>query len=449
MEIKRLQTNESAEMNVAAMAANGRKHYEVIAALIQPTDLFLPRFRKIYELCVECYDTTDADDAIAHIITACGNNAELRSTALDIIASFITGGYAVQYALKVKEAAMNRRMFKLAYDIENKFDIDDDPFDALTFIEGELQAITPESSKVTPLVDVLSEHYQRSAETYEQKKARLIPLGIEALDDLLDGGCESGDLIVVGARPSQGKTALGITIFLHGIRNGHSVGFVSLEMARFQIVRRLVTQISQIPMTVLKGATLNDNEYRRLMTAHNEVSALDGERRLFVYDGEATLSQIKHTLQQFSRDGCKIVIIDYLQLIKIDGLAKSRTREQEVAEVSRSLKHFAKKFGIVIIALAQLNRSLETRADKTPIISDLRESGAIEQDADCIALLDRPEQRGLTMASFQGEEVDCVGKAFLHVVKQRNGKTGAVILGYEGAIGRFYDRSLEITNNWQ
>ena len=130
-------------------------------------------------------------------------------------------------------------------------------------------------------------------------------------------------------------------------------------------------------------------------------------------------------------------------------MAKSRTREQEVAEVSRSLKHFAKKFGIVIIALAQLNRSLETRADKTPIISDLRESGAIEQDADCIALLDRPEQRGLTMASFQGEEVDCVGKAFLHVVKQRNGKTGAVILGYEGAIGRFYDRSLEMNNNWQ
>jgi replicative DNA helicase len=446
MDVKRLKTNESADLSVITMAANGRKHYEVISAIIKPTDLFLPRYRTIYSQCVECYESTDADDAIAHVITACGNNAELRSTAIDLIAGFITGSNAEHYALMVKQAAMMRDVFKLSFDLDAKFDIDDDPFEALFYIENRLQDITPESSKVTAIADVLSEHYQRSAETYEQKKARLIPLGIDTLDDLLDGGCESGDLLIIGARPSQGKTALGITIFLRGIRNGHTVGFLSLEMACFQIIRRVVSQISEIPMTALKGATLNDSEYSRLAMAHSELSSLDGERRMFIYDGEATLSQVKHTLQQFSRDGCKIVIIDYLQLVKIDGLGKSKTREQEVAEVSRSLKSYAKQFGIVLIALAQLNRSLETRADKTPIISDLRESGAIEQDADCIALLDRPEQRGQTTATFQGDEVSCVGKAFIHVVKQRNGRTGAVTLGYEGAIGKFTD--IEINNEW-
>ena len=449
MDIKRLKTNESAELSVITMAANGRKHYEVISAIIKPTDLFLPRYRTIYTQCVECYETTTADDAIAHVITACGNNLELRSTAIDLISGFITGSNAEHYALMVKQSAMMRDVFKLSFDVEAKFDIDDDPFEALVYLESRLQEITPESSKVSNLADVISEHFQRSAESYEQKRARLVPLGIEALDDLLDGGGEGGDLIVVGARPSQGKTAFGISILLRGIRNGYGVGILSLEMEKFQIIRRVVAQISRVPMTVLKGYTLDGNENARLVEAHAELSALDEARRLFIYDGEATLSQVKHTLQQFSRDGCKIVIIDYLQLVKIDGLGKSKTREQEVAEVSRSLKSYAKQFGIVVIALAQLNRSLETRADKTPIISDLRESGAIEQDADCIALLDRPEQRGLTMANFQGEEMDCTGKGFLYVVKQRNGKTGAVVLGYEGAIGRFYDRSLEMAGGWQ
>lgn len=449
MEVKRLKTNESAELSVITMAANGRKHYEVISAIIQPADIFLPRYKTIYSQCVECYETTDANDAIAHVITACGNNSELRSTAIDLISGFITGSNAEHYALIVKQSAMMRKVFKLSHDINEKFDIEDDPFEALAYIESRLQDITPETSKVSNLADVISEHFQRSAESYEQKRARLIPLGLETLDDLLDGGAESSDLIVIGARPSQGKTALGLTILLHAIRNGHGAGFLSLEMARFQIIRRLASQISEIPMSVFKGATLNENEYSRMMTAHSELSSLDGAKKLFIYDGEASLSEIKRILQQFSRDNCKIVVIDYLQLVKIDNLSKTRNREQEVAEVSRSLKSYAKEFGLVIIALAQLNRAVETRADKTPILSDLRESGAIEQDADCIALLDRPEQRGMTTSNFMGNEVDCTGKAFLHIVKQRNGKTGAVVLGYEGAIGKFYDRSLEMAGGWQ
>ena len=442
----RLRTNEAAEMGCVAAAIHKRAYFDVIATYIQPADIFTPVYRHIYEYCADCYTQTTAADAIAHVISTCGSNIEQRVALTDIISGFITGDNVEHFAMMVKEAAIKRQIFQLAQDIPLAFDENDDAFDMLKYLERKLEAIRPNNgTKLENLQNEIAEHYRRSIETAEQKRGRLVPSGILTLDELLDGGFEGGDLVVIGARPSVGKTAIGITMFLHGIRNGYGVGFISLEMPKFQIIRRLVSQISEIPMTALKGSTLNESEQERLMTAHMELSELDAAKNVFIFDGTATLTQAKHAIQHFAQENCKIIFIDYLQLIRPDAGAKNRNREQEVAEVSRAMKGIAKEFNVIIVALAQLNKEAD---NKTPQMAAMRESEAIIQDADYVMLLDRPEQRGMATSEYLGVEVPCIGKGFIYVRKARNGRTGSIMLNYTGEIGKFSDEITEY-NNWQ
>ena len=426
------------------MAITARKFYDIICTIVSPVDFHTPTYRHIYEHCVTAYEQTSAADAIAHAYTACGNNLEQRLVLTDIIASFAGGADSERYALMVKEAAMKRGVFQLAHELPLRFDENADAITMLKFVENYLKTIQPiNTTKVESLESDISEHWMRSIETAEEKRARLIPTGIFSLDELLDGGFEGGDLVVIGARPSVGKTALGVTMFLHGVRNSYKVGFISLEMAKLQIIRRLISQISEIPMTALKGATLNEIQCSRLSMAHSELSELDAARSVFIFDGSATLTQAKHAIQHFAAENCKIIFIDYLQLIKPDAGAKNRNREQEVAEVSRSLKGIAKEFNVILVALAQLNKDAD---GKTPQMASMRESEAIIQDADYVLLLDRPETRGMVTANFLDAEIPCVGKGFVYVRKARNGRTGAVILDYVAEIGKFKD--VEFNNNW-
>lgn len=440
----RHKTNDAAELGCVGMAITARKFYDVISAIVSPSDFHTPTYRHIYEHCTIAYEQTGAPDAIAHAFTACGSNLEQRLALTDIIASFSGGADAERYALMVKESAMRRGVFQLAHDLPLRFDENADAFTMLKFVETYLKTIQPiNTAKVESLDSDISEHWMRSIESAQEKRARLIPTGIFSLDDLLDGGFEGGDLVVIGARPSVGKTALGVTMFLNGVRNSYKVGFISLEMPKLQIIRRLISQISEIPMTALKGSTLNEMQCSRLSMAHGELSELDAARSVFIFDGSATLTQAKHTIQHFAAQNCKIIFIDYLQLIKPDVNSKNRNREQEVAEVSRNLKGIAKEFNVIIVALAQLNKDAD---GKTPQMASMRESEAIIQDADYVMLLDRPETRGMTMANFLETDVPCIGKGFVYVRKARNGRTGAIILDYVAEIGKFKD--VEIDNSW-
>lgn len=441
----RYKTNESAELGCVAMALTARKFYDVISEIITAGDILTPTYRHIYEHCIIAYEQTSAPDAIAHAYTACGGNLEQRLALADIVASFSGGANAVRYALVVKESAIRRGVFQLAHDLPLRFDENTDAFTMLRFMDSYLKSLQPTNTAKSESLDSdISEHWMRSIETAAEKRARLVPSGIASLDELLDGGFEGGDLVVVGARPSVGKTAFGVTMFLNGVRNSYKVGFISLEMPKLQIIRRLISQISEIPMTVLKGATLNENQCTRLSMAHSELSELDGAGSVFIFDGNATLTQAKHAIQRFSAQGCKIIFIDYLQLIKPDINSKNRNREQEVAEVSRNLKGLAKEFNVIIVALAQLNKDAD---GKTPQMASMRESEAIIQDADYVLLLDRPEIRGMTFAEFLGADVPCIGKGFVYVRKARNGRTGAVILDYTADIGKFQD--VEFNNSWE
>jgi replicative DNA helicase len=253
-----------------------------------------------------------------------------------------------------------------------------------------------------------------------------IPAGYKMLDQLT-AGFQKGDLIVLAARPSMGKTALALNLASSISKNGFTVGFFSLEMSAEQLTLRLVSSESSVPHQHIRNATLNSNEWLRL----THTAGLLSERAFFI-DDSATQSimdvRTKARKLKFEHN-LQFLIIDYLQLIHTT--RSHENRHQEVAEISRSLKALAKELDIPILALSQLSRAVDSRIDKRPMLSDLRESGAIEQDADLIMFLYREV--------VYNEDAEDPHAADVIVSKQRNGPTGIVPLYYRRDVMLFED----------
>lgn len=434
---ERLQTNDEAEIACVSLAANSRRYFETIKAVSNSEHFAAGTWRHFFRLCEEAYADTDATDALAYILTTIGNDARLKAAFTDIAGTYLyAGSYARRYAMVVRESAIKRAMYQVCNDFPLMFKSGaDDAFFMLDWLKTRVAAIEPSDVQgKSNMTAELTEHWQRSCETAEEKRARLVPTGIWALDELLDGGFEAGDLVAIGARPSTGKTALGVSMMLNAMRYGYGSGFLSLEMPTFQIIRRLVSQIAEVPMTLMKGATLTEEEKGRVLEAQNEISWLNDQHRLFIESGTMTLAVVRSVIKKCADAGCKAVFVDYLQLIKPDAHSKHRSREQEVAEVSRNLKSIAKEFGIIIVAMAQLNKDADGKA---PMMASMRESEAIIQDADYVMLLDRPEQRDCLTAEYLGAQVSAIGRGFVYLRKARNGRTGTVIMNYVAEIGKF------------
>lgn len=246
-----------------------------------------------------------------------------------------------------------------------------------------------------------------------------IPSGFKELDDLT-AGFHKSDLIVIAGRPSMGKSTLAINIAEHIIINNKKpVVIFSMEMPVEQIITRLISSLGRINLHKLRSGILDQSDWPRLL---NSASLLIG-KNLFIDDnGALTPFDIKNKIKKIEKDikDIGLIIIDYIQLIKIPGLQDSRARE--IAEISRSLKILAKEFNVPIIVLSQLNRSLELRNDKRPLMSDLRESGAIEQDADLIVFIYRDEVYN------KNERADKISEII--IAKQRNGPIGKINLKF-------------------
>jgi replicative DNA helicase len=259
--------------------------------------------------------------------------------------------------------------------------------------------------------------------------------------DEMTGGFQKGDLIVVAARPSMGKTALALNIAANiAVKGGHSIGFFSIEMSKHQIMMRLLSLRAGVDMSALLTGRkhLNQQEWRQLDLAAGEL----GKSKFFI-DDSATLSiiEMKTRARRLQREkGLDILFVDYLQLMKVTGeaLRKNDSRAQEVAIISSSLKALAKELQVPVVAMAQLNRSPEQRGSKKEgakyQLSDLKESGAIEQDADVIMFLHREEQND--------KETERKGEADIIIAKQRNGPTGKIIMAFQDKYTRFVDMEI-------
>lgn len=361
------------------------------------------------------------------------------------------GGYLVELTERVSSSAhiqnhaillmqmyVKRKSIEVGYNLaEQSYEEDTDIFELLDGSYKELDKISDWLSIKQPkeigdyLTEVLKTKTERAG----------IPTAVRDINLKLNG-YQPSDLVIIAGRPAMGKTAYALNDALHQARLGYPVGIFSLEMSARQLTARLFANYAGIDSNKLAIGTLSQSE----MDVAVSLRPSFGKLPLYIDDEPfLTLLSLKIKAKKWVREkGVKIIYIDYLQLIS--NSQRGRTRDQEISEISRTLKGLAKELDIPIIALSQLSRGVEARGDKRPMLSDLRESGAIEQDADNVLFLYRPEYYGIPQwedGSPTANEVEVI------ISKFRNGTTGGIIIGCQLQYMRFFERGGSVSMNIQ
>jgi replicative DNA helicase len=335
--------------------------------------------------------------------------------------------YLEEYISLVKDKFIRRSLIKLGYEVINSGYITNLPLEQiLGDFENKLFNLTNEitSQKLFSSAELLNNIFFELKEKSLNPSLFGLPSGFYDLDSLTQG-FQKSDLIIIAARPSMGKTALGLNIAINTIKNSRlPVLFLSLEMSKEQIMYRLLAMETNINQMRLRSGKLYQNDWIKLNKIIKIVSKLpffiDDTSNLSIQD---IRSKIKTILFEQNRIG--LIIIDYLQLLQ-NSDNKSENRVQELSNITRSLKTIAREFNVPIIALSQLSRNVENRLDKKPILSDLRESGSIEQDADLVLMLYRNEYYNENKSLDKTKQL-----TELIIAKQRNGPVGTVKLKFD------------------
>ena len=256
-----------------------------------------------------------------------------------------------------------------------------------------------------------------------------VATGFTELDYKLTG-LHPAELILVAARPAMGKTAFVLNIAQYAaFKDNHAVAMFSLEMSKEQLVTRLMASESMVDSQQMRTGDLRDSDWEKLL----EGAALIGNSKLIIDDTATTLAEIRSKCRKYKQTyGIELVVIDYLQLMTGSESRRNESRQQEISEISRALKVLARELDVPIIALSQLSRAVEARQDHKPMLSDLRESGAIEQDADVVMFLYRDE--------YYNPDTEKKNLAEVIVAKQRNGSTGSVELVWLGQYTKFANK---------
>lgn len=338
----------------------------------------------------------------------------------------------------VAQKFIQRELIRVATEIQNRaFDDSLDVNDLLDFSESELFNVAQSNiKKETIKINVLIKEAINQIEEAGKREDSLVgvPSGFTKLDRLTSGWQKS-DLIIIAARPSMGKTALVLTMARSmAVMNNKSVAIFSLEMSNLQLANRLIVAETELPSDRIRNGRLKDYEWEQLDYKINSLL----EAPIYIDDTPAiSIFELRAKCRRLKRQhDIDIIIIDYLQLMS--GTTDTRgNREQEVSNISRALKGIAKELDVPVIALSQLNRSVEIRSgSKRPQLSDLRESGAIEQDADMVIFIHRPEKYGF----LEDEEGNSLkGLAEIILAKHRNGPIGEIVLRFKDEFAKFVD----------
>lgn len=333
------------------------------------------------------------------------------------------------YAKVVKEMAVRRRVIHEASEIVNEaFQLGGDVEDFLNTTEQRILGVA--DFKINPSFHKVGEVVHQSIKLVESLLDRKDPITGVASSfrrlDMMTAGFQPSDLIIVAARPSMGKTAFAMNIAQRfGLTRQKAVAVFSLEMSKEQLVLRMLCSEARVSNSKVRTGHLGESDFPRLVDAASRIA----EAPIFIDDTPAiTIMELRAKARRLHRESpLGLIIVDYLQLMRSPSYMHSR--EQEIADISRSLKAIAKELQVPVVALSQLNRSVESRQDKHPLMSDLRESGAIEQDADLIMFIYRDEV-------YNPETID-KGIAEIIIAKQRTGPTGPVRLAFSGEFTRF------------
>ncbi|WP_395540269.1 replicative DNA helicase [Neotabrizicola sp. sgz301269] len=452
--------------------------YDRVAALIKPAHFFDPVHQRIYEIAAARIQK----NALASPVTLkafmeedaglkeLGGPAYLVRLAGAAISSFA----ARDYAQMIYDLAVRRELIQLGRDISDragKVDLDSEPREQITEAEQRLYKLGEQGvaergfqsflKAVTDAVNVANAAYQRGGGLAG------ISTGLVDLDKKL-GGLHESDLLILAGRPSMGKTSLATNIAFNvakayrrgrkpdgseGAVEGGVVGFFSLEMSAEQLAARILSEASEVPSEQIRRGDMTETEFRRFVDAAKDLESCP----LYIDDTPALpISQVAARARRLKRThGLDVLMIDYLQLLKGSSKSSEANRVQEVSEITQGLKAIAKELNIPVIALSQLSRQVESREDKRPQLSDLRESGSIEQDADVVMFVfreeyyrerEKPADHELDkMAAWQEIMEKCHGVAEVIIGKQRHGPIGTVPLSFEGRFTRFGNLARE----WQ
>ncbi len=339
------------------------------------------------------------------------------------------------------EYAMKRSMIQLSSQIQqDAYDDTQDVFSLIDKVNLELQEILDDAvgSKTAMTMKDYAVKVVQDVQARQSGQHTGLDSGYEVLDALLNGFTPT-DLIIVAARPGMGKTAFVVQAAKQIAERGIPVGIISLEMSGNQLVERLATAESEIEADKIKKGVLNELEHSLFIEAAGKLASLP----IFIEDVPfITILELRaRAMRMITKHGIKFLAIDYLQLIKGSGRA-GQNRDQEISEITRTLKGMAKELGIPIVALSQLNRGLETRGgSKRPQLSDLRESGAIEQDADVVMFLYRPEYYKITVDE---NGFPTHGMAEVIVAKHRAGALDTILLKFVGKYTKFKEWTMEM-----
>ena len=435
--------------------------FEEVAAKLKKSDFYHPFHQNLFGAMQElAYEDLPIDEEFLKERLERKNQFD-EAAFLEILAANPLSNTA-SYVKEIKEKALKRELIHLTTQIKKVTVEQDLPVaDVIDEIQSKLYKITTETSsqEFKDSVTVMQATLQHLLKVKERGNSILIGLdtGFQELN-IKTAGFNPGDLIIIAARPSMGKTAFALNIAQAALDRNKGVVIFSLEMPAEQLMLRMLSAKGAIPLQRLRVANLNDIEW-------NEISRLSSEyekRKLFIDDeGNLNVHQLRAKLRKLKSQHPEIelAIVDYLQLMSGSG---TKDRHLEISEISRSLKLLARELDIPIIALSQLNRSLESRVDKRPMLSDLRESGAIEQDADVILFVYRDDvykikeaKQKMKEAQKKGElanikiEEKRVEEAEIIIGKQRNGPTGVVKLWFHKDYVKFAEEAAETIREYE
>ncbi len=300
-------------------------------------------------------------------------------------------------------------------------------------VEKEFLAVSNENDRagISTMLDVLDETLEDIERRISLGDTGLTGVPSQFVElDAVTGGWQKSDLVILAARPAMGKTAFALNIVMNAIKSGKSVAMFSLEMSKTQLMTRLISAEARIDSTKLRKGDLTDEEQDRLMQGVGSLSKI--EAMLGIDDTPGiSLLDLRSKCRRFKKErhGLDMIVIDYLQLMTASGSTRYDNREREIAEISKGLKNLAKELNIPIMALAQLNRGPDSRPDKIPKLSDLRESGSMEQDADMIIFLYRDE--------YYNPNSEDAGKALVKISKNRHGSLEDIMLAFAPQFMKF------------
>jgi len=399
-----------------------------VLEILRVNDFYSESHRKIFSAILELYEKNEPSDLITLSNTLKNNNQLDSAGGVSYLASLVdnipSAANVTYYSKIVKEKAILRGLIGAATKIITKsYDTGKDVENILDEAEHTIFEISENKIKPAfyPIKEIIKDTFRTIEKLYEKKELVTgVPTGFEKLDDLTSG-FQKSDLIIIAGRPSMGKTALALNITQHvAIEKGIPVALFSLEMAKEQLSLRMLASEAKVNSQRLRKGFLGETDWPKLTTAAGRLS----EAPIFIDDTPAiTVLEMKAKARRLkSETDLGLIVLDYLQLMR--GIQFKDSREQEISEISRSLKALAKELNIPVVALSQLNRKVEDRTNKRPQLADLRESGAIEQDADVITFIYRDEVYN------RSEDNPEKGMAEIIIGKQRNGPVGMVKLAF-------------------